>query len=244
MHGTFRSEQADEAPYWPESPSVPPSWNPHAATAAQPYERSEYGARRVNWPLIGFILCCHALLLTMLVMLDVIPVAKPRTEPLVVNLVELQNAPPPEKQVEEAPPVEKAIPQIVAPVQIIQTPAPAPQLAAVNIAPPPPPPVVAPPSPPAPISVSDLGAKMVAIVPPRYPMESRRGKEQGTVVLTVVLNTDGSVADVHIAQSSGHRRLDRAALEAVRKWRWSPTIRGGEPVMVQGMVDIPFILKA
>lgn len=242
MHGTFQSELVDETPCWPDSPLAASSNK--TQSDPRPFERSEYGARKVNLPLIGFILACHAALLAMLIMFDVIPIKKLQNEPLVVDLVELQVAPPPEQKVEDVPVVEKVTPQIVAPVQIVQTPAPAPEIAVVRVAPPPAPPVTAPPAPSGPVSVSDLGAKMVAIVPPRYPMESRRGKEQGTVVLTVVLNTNGTVADVRIAQSSGHQRLDRAALEAVRKWRWSPTIRGGEPVMVQGMVDIPFILKA
>jgi len=81
------------------------------------------------------------------------------------------------------------------------------------------------------------------MVPPSYPVECRRRKEQGTVFLAVVLATDGTVANVSIARSSGSERLDKAALQAVRKWRWSPTIRNGAPVMVQGTVDIPFILK-
>lgn len=84
---------------------------------------------------------------------------------------------------------------------------------------------------------------MIAATPPRYPQESRRKREQGTVLLLVLLAADGRVADVSISQSSGFDRLDKAALAAVRHWRWSPTRRGGAAVMVRGLVEIPFILQ-
>lgn len=84
---------------------------------------------------------------------------------------------------------------------------------------------------------------MISATPPRYPHESRRKREQGTVVLMVLLAVDGTVADVSISQSSGSARLDDAALKAVRRWRWSPTRRNGDPVMVRGLVEIPFILQ-
>jgi protein TonB len=83
---------------------------------------------------------------------------------------------------------------------------------------------------------------MVHAPPPRYPIESRRKREQGTVILAVVLTTDGTVADVRIARSSGYSRLDEAARGTVKKWRWSPTVRGGVAVQVRGTVEIPFVL--
>jgi protein TonB len=48
---------------------------------------------------------------------------------------------------------------------------------------------------------------------------------------------------VSVSRSSGFARLDKAALDAVRRWRWSPLVRGGVPVMVRGIVDIPFVLQ-
>lgn len=203
--------------------------------------RSEYGATRPNWPLILFILAAHVALLAALVMLDVIPMPKKKPALTVVTLIKLQQEPPPQPK-EESPPVEQVKPQITTPVQIVQVPTitTAPVPVVVPVAPPPPP---VPAAPMGPVNVSDLGARMISMVPPGYPVECRRRKEQGTVFLTVVLATDGTVANVSIARSSGSERLDKAALQAVRKWRWSPTIRNGAPVMVQGTVDIPFILK-
>lgn len=74
-------------------------------------------------------------------------------------------------------------------------------------------------------------------------MESRRKREQGTVVLSLTLSVDGGVSVISVAQSSGFDRLDDAALRAVRKWRWAPTVRNGQPVMVRGQVEIPFVLQ-
>jgi protein TonB len=122
----------------------------------------------------------------------------------------------------------------------VSTPAPT-----VAVAPGPPAPVVAPPSPAPPSIVQggDLGTQMVAGKPPRYPVESRRKHEQGTVVLTITLALDGGVESISVSRSSGSPRLDDAARDAVKGWRWKPTIRGGQPVRVKGIVEIPFILR-
>ncbi len=84
---------------------------------------------------------------------------------------------------------------------------------------------------------------MIVAKPPTYPIDSRRRHEEGTVVLSVLVATDGSVSEISVAQSSGSSLLDQAALGAVRKWRWAPLLRGGDPVMVRGEVKIPFVLK-
>jgi periplasmic protein TonB len=244
MHGTVRMNVEDDADIWlPSSPFIREGIKrPAAATAA--LERNAYGGRRPNWPLIGLILGIHVALLTGLILFDVIPIAKPKPEPLVVTLLALPTDPPPQVPVEEVKPVDQPKPQVSSPVQIVQIQAPSPVMPVTVQVAPVTPPVVTPPAPSGPVNVSNLGSKMVAMTPPRYPVESRRRKEQGTVVLSLLLGLDGAVAQINLAQSSGFDRLDKAALEAVRKWRWSPTLRNGEPVAVRGTVDIPFILKA
>lgn len=92
-------------------------------------------------------------------------------------------------------------------------------------------------------SVGDISSTMISAPPPRYPHESRRKREQGTVQLLVLLAADGSVANIEVARTSGFVRLDQAALSAVRRWKWSPVRRGGVAVMVRGLVEIPFILQ-
>ena len=242
MFEAFRSELMEGEAVDQPSPAMPKS-DRGSSTPVAP-ARSEYGATRLNWPLILSILAAHAALLAALIMLDVIPMPKKKPVLTVVTLIQLQREPPPQPKKESAP-VEQVKPQITTPVQIVQLPTitTAPVPVVVPVAAPPPPTPDAPAAPMGPVNVSDLGAKMISMVPPSYPVECRRRKEQGTVFLAVVLATDGTVANVSIARSSGSERLDKAALQAVRKWRWSPTIRNGAPVMVQGTVDIPFILK-
>jgi protein TonB len=65
---------------------------------------------------------------------------------------------------------------------------------------------------------------------PDYPQMSRRLGEQGAVVLRVMILTDGRAGEIQLLKSSGYARLDRAAIEAVREWRFVPALRGGRPV--------------
>jgi protein TonB len=58
-------------------------------------------------------------------------------------------------------------------------------------------------------------------VDPIYPSASRRAGETGTVLLTVVVGPDGTPTDVEVVRSSGFAGLDQAAIEAVRKWRFT-----------------------
>lgn len=91
---------------------------------------------------------------------------------------------------------------------------------------------------------ADLNAiHMLSGDPPSYPYESRRKKEQGTVRLRLLLGPDGRVETLSVASSSGFPRLDKAALEAVRRWRWTPTLRNGKAVEILGFLEIPFVLR-
>ena len=64
---------------------------------------------------------------------------------------------------------------------------------------------------------------------PPYPPMSKRLGETGTVILKVLVGADGTAKEVQIRKSSGFERLDMAAQEAVRKWRFVPGTRGGVP---------------
>jgi protein TonB len=207
-------------------------------------EPSGFGVRRgVNWPVIGFIIAAHAALLALLVTLDVIPIVKlPKPKPMVVNLLSLKPPPPPvaapEKKVEQV----EVVTKITVPTPEVLTPTPPPPITVTPVAPPPKA-EVAPAPPPGPVSDGDLDSKMISATPPRYPEMSRRLREQGTVYLSVLVGTDGSVSEISVSRSSGSSRLDKAALEAVKRWRWAPLMRNGAAVMVRGVVDIPFVLQ-
>jgi protein TonB len=209
-----------------------------------PFEPSVYGERQIRWPAICAAVAAHMLLIGTLMSLDLVPVPLiNKRPPTVVDLIELPPEPP--EVVLQQPklePVKVTQPPPVSPPPMVRVPL---ANSAPIVATPEPPPqrtVVVAPTATGPVSVSDLSASMIAAKSPKYPIESRRKREQGTVVLTVVVGSSGSVVDVSIAKSSGFERLDKAALAAVRGWRWSPTVRNGQPVMVKGFVDIPFVL--
>jgi TonB family protein len=75
---------------------------------------------------------------------------------------------------------------------------------------------------------------------PAYPATSRRLKEQGAVLIFVQVNERGDPVSVQLKQSSGHERLDQAALEAVRLWRFVPAKRGQTPIAASVIVPIHF----
>jgi protein TonB len=78
---------------------------------------------------------------------------------------------------------------------------------------------------------------------PEYPWASRRAGEQGRVVLRVEVSAGGIVEAIAIADSSGHRRLDAAALEAVRHWRFEPARIGDQAIATTVNVPVTFLLE-
>lgn len=106
--------------------------------------------------------------------------------------------------------------------------------------PPPPPPPVAPVAPAAPIARGSDTPVPISLPPPRYPQEALRRNAGGTVRVKVTVATDGSVDRLDVAESSGNRHLDRAAMEAVRRWRFQPAVRDGQPVVADVVVPIVF----
>ena len=65
--------------------------------------------------------------------------------------------------------------------------------------------------------------------PIEYPETSRRMGEEGVTVVRVLVTADGRAGEVELKRSSGFDRLDQAALRAVRKWRFVPATKNGEP---------------
>jgi|SRR5579862_4464853 len=64
----------------------------------------------------------------------------------------------------------------------------------------------------------------------QYPAIAQRLNQQGTTTLRFTVNTDGSVSNVDVANSSGHDALDRAAIRCASSWRYKPALVGGQPV--------------
>lgn len=106
---------------------------------------------------------------------------------------------------------------------------------------------------PAPVSASSaapvaLGSELSLACPersaPRYPAEARRLRETGSVLLRVLLDPEGRVAEVQIAQSSRSRTLDEAAVAAVRSWRCTPASRDGVAVPAVALQPFDFELRS
>lgn len=76
-------------------------------------------------------------------------------------------------------------------------------------------------------------------LPPRYPRSSLRRGEEGSVLLAVTLDRSGHPNRVDVASSSRSRALDRAAVDAVRQWRFAPA-RPEEPDLRRLEVPIDF----
>lgn len=222
-------------------------------TVAHPAEvvpAGRYGERgSPNWLVITAILVAHALLIAAIMHVRHLSQRHEEARLTVVNLT--QPAPP---LAEETPPPPPSQPQVAAPIPVVRVPAPTPQ---ISTTPTPPPVLINPPSVAVPTPVvaaaapvpsgivqgGDLSTQMISGKPPRYPLESRRKREQGTVVLALTLGLDGAVETLNVSRSSGYSRLDDAAKDAVRRWRWRPMIQQGQPVKVRGIVEIPFVLQ-
>ena len=113
--------------------------------------------------------------------------------------------------------------------------------------PPPPAPVPPPAAPvpaPAPAPLADASLPRPVDAPaPRYPRRAQRHGQEGTVVLRVHVDARGVPGQIDIVDGSGARDLDRAALEAVRRWRFAPALRDGQPVAGTVQVPIDFTLQ-
>jgi periplasmic protein TonB len=79
-------------------------------------------------------------------------------------------------------------------------------------------------------------------VEPTYPPASRRAGEEGTVRLKVLVDESGRPKDIQVAQSSGFSRLDEAAKQAVRRWKFVAATDGSKALSVWTQVSITFRL--
>jgi periplasmic protein TonB len=111
----------------------------------------------------------------------------------------------------------------------------------VHIAPPTAP-VSAPEPEAAPLRVSGgvQAAKIIKRVVPIYPPLAIAAHVSGGVRLQAIIAADGSIAELNVI--SGHPLLVKAAVDAVRQWRYRPTVFGGKPVPVDTQIDVNFTL--
>jgi protein TonB len=79
---------------------------------------------------------------------------------------------------------------------------------------------------------------------PNYPLYARKMNQEGVVILSVEVLTDGSAGDVRVATSSGIRLLDKAAMEAVKAWNFKPAKKDGVLYVQRLRVPIIFSLSS
>ena len=84
-------------------------------------------------------------------------------------------------------------------------------------------------------------AMLINRVTPVYPPLARQTRISGTVRLHALIAKDGTVQQLEVM--SGHPLLVQAALDAVKQWRYRPTLLNGEPVEVDTTIDVIFTLN-
>ncbi len=88
------------------------------------------------------------------------------------------------------------------------------------------------------LSSQSAEKRLVQSVPPKYPVESRSGEPDGTVVLKEVVDENGNVEGVRLVE--GNAALATAAIKAVKQWRYRPYVRDGKAEPFQTVVIIDF----
>src|SRR2546427_304668 len=106
------------------------------------------------------------------------------------------------------------------------------QLMTLLIAPPPPPPQ----PPPAPAHVPP--ATLLPQVEPVYPPLAKQARIQGVVVLEAEISKEGTIDNLKVV--TGHPLLIQSAIDAVKQWRYKPTLLNGEPVPVVTTITVNF----
>jgi protein TonB len=84
-------------------------------------------------------------------------------------------------------------------------------------------------------------AKMIHEVQPKYPKDAKKKRITGTVVLHAVIARDGTIQQLQFV--SGPPELVRSAMDAVRQWRYQPTILAGRPVEVDTTISVVYTLS-
>jgi protein TonB len=84
-------------------------------------------------------------------------------------------------------------------------------------------------------------ARIINRVQPVYPPLARQTRISGTVRLHAIIGKDGTIQSLEVI--NGHPLLQQAALDAVRQWRYQPTLLNGDPVDVDTTIDVIFSLN-
>lgn len=86
-----------------------------------------------------------------------------------------------------------------------------------------------------------MEAQLIDRVQPQYPTFAHDAHISGAVVLSAIIARDGTIQSLRVV--SGNALLTGAALQAVRQWRYRPTILNGQPVEVETLITVNFVLE-
>jgi periplasmic protein TonB len=218
-----------------------------------------------DWRALGAVTGLHALAIFALLNVESVAQSVGLQQPLMVSLLTPSEPTPPKVIPPPPPPKQQALPPVQAPPILAATEtAPAPEVVAPppheptplpgvlpapapTPTPAPPQPVVqavAAPPPPAPVSAPRFDADYLDNPAPAYPALSRRMGEHGRVLLRVHVTPEGSPAQIEVRESSGFERLDKAARDTVRRWRFVPAKQGDRGVAAWVLVPISFSLRS
>jgi protein TonB len=89
----------------------------------------------------------------------------------------------------------------------------------------------------------DEKPRVLRKVHPKYPATARRAEKEGLVTLEFTVEVDGKVADIKVVRSMIGFGFDEAAIEAVKKWHFTPAKKGGEAVPIRVRLPIRFTLE-
>lgn len=252
----FEGQAGPETPFIVTSATPPPPTAggrqkiDHAPVGDGGWPPARYAPRSFHWRTFSIVAGIHVAAASALLSLGIVEVPRARSQRLTV--VDIQT---PAPQPESAP---RPQPEIL-PETVTHDPAPAaikPRIElsskpSTAVKPPLPQPAApvhvdaspAPPAPPAPVTPPDFSAAQLNNPGPRYPYASRRNREEGTVMLKVLVTPDGMAGEVNINQSSGFERLDAAAIQTVRKWRFVPARQAGKAIAAWVLVPVGFYLS-
>ncbi len=227
--------------------------------------------RPASWLTIALVLLAHTLTVYALSMqkpaekiqanpakpMMVSIIAPPSPEPEIVPIIEPPKPEPkpivkpkPKKVVEKIIPVEKPVERLVeATTELRQDPpkeeeVTKPEAAPVLVAEAPKAPEKAEPVVEEKIEPPRFGVAYLNNPAPDYPALSRRQGEEGRVLMKVLVSADGAAEEVQIEKSSGSDRLDNAAVNAVKRWRFVPAKRNNQPLRAEVFVPINFSLDS
>ncbi|MDO9466155.1 MAG: energy transducer TonB [Thiobacillus sp.] len=209
--------------------------------------------------MLAGVIAMHAVILGLILAAPHTPPAPILPSPIHVRLIETAAEPP--APVTGPPPPVVTPPRPPQPVRapsppVAVAPPTAPQPAAAPVPAVRPAEPVAPLAAPAPIAPPQPAQAPTPVVQPRfdaayldnprppYPSVSRRMGEEGEVRLRVQVDPAGLAQQVDIHQSSGFPRLDQAAQDTVRQWRFVPARQGDQPVAAWVIVPIQFTLRS